>query len=127
MTDKDKEPAAENQQSPWYKWPAEWRRDEKFWREVATRAIAGLIVVILGYVGAVLLGYLQKPDFVNNTANVLAILCIILMVFILFTTASLAIRDRKQGKPIRQYVAIAVLGLTIIPLIILDLSFNWFV
>ncbi|PRA82078.1 hypothetical protein [Microbacterium sp. MYb66] len=28
-------------------WPAEWARDEKFWREVATRTIAGALTLIL--------------------------------------------------------------------------------
>lgn len=42
-------------------WPRIWWHDEKFWREVATRALAGLIVVFVGYLFAVATGYLERP------------------------------------------------------------------
>ena len=39
--------------SPW-NWPAEWAVDEKFWREVATRTIAGILTLaLLGFPGLV--------------------------------------------------------------------------
>jgi hypothetical protein len=52
-------------QSPWYRWPGEWRRDEKFWREVATRTIAGVlalwIVSSAAWLFLVVTGYLAQP------------------------------------------------------------------
>jgi biopolymer transport protein ExbB/TolQ len=38
-------------------WPAEWAKDEKFWREVATRTIAGAFALVL--VGAPSVVYLM--------------------------------------------------------------------
>ena len=38
-------------------------RSETFWKDVTTRTIAGIIVVVVTYVGAILLGYLQQPEF----------------------------------------------------------------
>lgn len=56
----------ESKQSPPYKWPGEWTRDEKFWREVATRTIANILALAIpGFVAFVLLsvtGYLRTPN-----------------------------------------------------------------
>ena len=53
-------------QSPPHKWPGEWVRDEKFWREVATRTVAGILALAIpGFVAFILLsvaGFLQTPD-----------------------------------------------------------------
>ncbi|RAN77995.1 hypothetical protein B5P43_18360 [Bacillus sp. SRB_336] len=46
---------------PWL-WPREWFRDEKFWRDVAARAASGIIVLLVGYWSAVLLGYIKQPN-----------------------------------------------------------------
>jgi hypothetical protein len=56
------EPPADTEPSskPW-KWPGEWVRDEKFWRDVASRVAAALIVVGLGYTFAIASGYLAAP------------------------------------------------------------------
>lgn len=45
---------------PW-QWPGEWVNDEKFWREVTARATSALIVVIIGYIAAMVLGYISTP------------------------------------------------------------------
>jgi hypothetical protein len=56
----------EQVQSPWYRWPGEWRRDEKFWREVATRTMAAMLSVGLtsgiAYVALRLSDYFKTPD-----------------------------------------------------------------
>ncbi|QHF24215.1 hypothetical protein GTU73_09455 [Rathayibacter sp. VKM Ac-2804] len=50
---------------PW-NWPREWWYDEKFWREVTTRTIAGvlaaLIVLLLSYLTALILGIFKLPS-----------------------------------------------------------------
>jgi cation transport ATPase len=45
---------------PW-QWPGEWVKDEKFWREVTARATSGLLVVFVGYIAAMVLGYISTP------------------------------------------------------------------
>ncbi|WP_459384533.1 hypothetical protein [Arthrobacter humicola] len=51
----------EKQFKPW-QWPGEWMRDEKFWRDVASRTLAGAFVVAIGYLVAVANGLLQVPS-----------------------------------------------------------------
>ena len=51
----------EKQSKPW-QWPGEWMRDEKFWRDVASRTLAGAFVVAIGYLVAVANGLLQVPS-----------------------------------------------------------------
>jgi L-asparagine transporter-like permease len=46
---------------PW-RWPGEWVRQESFWRDVGTRTLGGLFAGVLLYVGAVMLGYVSRPD-----------------------------------------------------------------
>lgn len=48
--------------TPFWKWPGEWVRDDKFWREVTARALSGLIVIFVAYWVAVLFGILQTPS-----------------------------------------------------------------
>lgn len=55
---------------PWH-WPRIWWHDQGFWREVATKAIAGLIVVFVGYLFATAAGYIQLPSFKTIMAFVI--------------------------------------------------------
>ncbi len=43
---------------PW-QWPTMWFRDEKFWRDVAARAMSGLVLAFLLYLFAVFGGYIK--------------------------------------------------------------------
>lgn len=43
-------------------WPREWFHDEKFWKDVASRTVSGSLVVLLGYIAAMVLGYIGTPD-----------------------------------------------------------------
>lgn len=43
-------------------WLVLWFRDEKFWRDVASRTVSGLIVLLIGYVYAVVSGYIARPN-----------------------------------------------------------------
>lgn len=45
---------------PW-QWPGEWARSEAFWRDVASRTLAGIIVVFVAFTAAVLAGYASGP------------------------------------------------------------------
>lgn len=62
---------------PWH-WPRIWWHDQAFWREVATRSIAGLIVVILAYIGAVSFGYISGP---GRVASILVVTWILGLLF----------------------------------------------
>ena len=46
---------------PW-QWPIEWASDEKFWRDVSSRALAGLIVVNVVAIVGFTTGVLSVPD-----------------------------------------------------------------
>lgn len=56
MTD----PAEER--TPPSRWLQKWVREEKFWRDVVTRTLAALIVVFLGYLYAIMAGYVGAPN-----------------------------------------------------------------
>ena len=68
MTSSDDAPVeqpAKPKVKPW-RWPIEWWHDEKFWRETATRTVAGALVVILGFIYARTAGYITAPDTGND-------------------------------------------------------------
>jgi amino acid transporter len=69
------------QSAPWH-WPREWWHDHTFWRDVATRTVAGLIVVSITAVVAMALGYIATPDgqtmlFALGVASVAIVLIVI--------------------------------------------------
>lgn len=43
------------------KWPGAWLRDYTFWRDVVSTAIGGLLVLMVAFIWAVLMGYLTSP------------------------------------------------------------------
>lgn len=51
----------EQKTNPWH-WPGKWTRDENFWRGVTSNALSGLIVVFVGYLAALWMGYVQSPN-----------------------------------------------------------------
>jgi len=46
---------------PWG-WIGAWVREEKFWRDIGARVLAGVITAAVVYAGALLLGYLHTPE-----------------------------------------------------------------
>lgn len=90
----------QKQLKPW-QWPGEWVKDEKFWRDVASRAAAGLIVVFIGYLVAVASGLLGLPDLRKVLAVTLVFAAaIITFLPIVFGSRKLigAIRNRIQPR-----------------------------
>ena len=57
-----RETTAREPRTPLWQWPREWMRDEKFWRDVASRTASGLIVLFVGYWTALLIGFVKTPD-----------------------------------------------------------------
>jgi hypothetical protein len=55
-------------------WPLRWVREESFWRDVATRTAAGIIVAFLIWGVGVAIGAFQSPDAVQGFINALLLL-----------------------------------------------------
>ncbi|MHC6592907.1 hypothetical protein [Arthrobacter sp. C152] len=80
---------------PW-QWPGEWFRDEKFWRDVGSRTLSGLIVLFFGYWAALLLGFIKSPD---NFKNAFYVTGVALMVI-----ATVIWNEKKPTHPLRQKI-----------------------
>lgn len=46
----------------WWQLPGAWLSDQKLWRDVLTRVLAGVVTAAIVYAGAVVLGYLHTPE-----------------------------------------------------------------
>jgi len=68
---------AESTSEPW-RWPAQWFKDEKFWREVASRTVSGIIVVTLGFMAAMLMG-LFPDSHLRSVRLAFAVLSVLLV------------------------------------------------
>jgi hypothetical protein len=55
-------PDGDGDRPPSTRWLSKWLREEKFWQDITTRTLAALIVIFLGYVYAVLAGYVGAPN-----------------------------------------------------------------
>ena len=55
------EETPEPRTAPWFR-PVLWMREEKFWRDIGTRVLAGVITAVVIYLGALVLGYLHTPE-----------------------------------------------------------------
>jgi len=69
--------------SPWL-WPLEWWVDEKFWRDVATRTIAGLIVVFAVWGVGIAIGVFSKPEVIEGFIRVFLVLFLLALLFVTF-------------------------------------------
>lgn len=45
----------------WWQLPPLWLRQQKLWRDILTRVLAGVITAAIIYIGALMLGYLDSP------------------------------------------------------------------
>ncbi|WP_312099829.1 hypothetical protein [Corynebacterium dentalis] len=89
-------PELQTKSRPW-QWPLEWWYDEKFWRDVASRAVAGIIVVFVGYAVAVASGLLGFP----NPRKVVAVFlvwtacCAVLIALVMVSRKIIAMVQRR--------------------------------
>lgn len=51
---------------PW-QWPGEWMKDEKFWKDVASRTLSGVLAVGIIYLYGLAVGYFKTPVIVGTT------------------------------------------------------------
>ncbi|OBB38026.1 hypothetical protein [Mycolicibacterium fortuitum] len=61
------------ERTPPSRWLAKWVREEKFWQDITTRTLSALIVVLLGYVYAILAGYVGAPNVPRLVAAALLV------------------------------------------------------
>lgn len=87
---------------PW-QWPGEWFRDEKFWRDVGSRTVSGLIVLFFGYWAALLLGFIKSPDNFKNAFQVTGV--------VLLVIATVIWNEKKPTTPLRRRIQARFPGL----------------
>lgn len=63
-------------------WPGEWGRDEKFWREVATRTVAGMLTIVL--LGVPSLIYLMIAGQLEASVGIPIIIGIVMVILFVF-------------------------------------------
>ena len=86
-------------------WPRTWFRDELFWRDVASRTIAGLIAALLAafviWGIGVAIGVFSSPGAVEGFISVLQLLIIFgaLVSFVLELRVALSTDPRPEGIP----------------------------
>lgn len=102
---------AEKQSKPW-QWPGEWMRDEKFWRDVGSRTIAGFIVVVLGYFSAIGLGYVQQPNYRRIVVVAIAVVFAVLM--LAYAIRTMLNQDEKFISNIFKFVGAGAISLALI-------------
>ncbi|OZG30096.1 hypothetical protein BH683_005715 [Williamsia sp. 1138] len=95
---------------PWWEWPAQWFRDDSFWRDVAARSLATLVAGGLAYLFALGSGYISRPETVEVIRGVLIALIPLVIVYV----AYLVFRHVLVKLPPRPRVAAAV---TLVPVL----------
>lgn len=89
---------------PWWEWPAEWFRDNSFWRDVAARSLATLVAGGLAYLFALGSGYISRPETVELIRGLLIALIPLVIVYV----AYLAFRHVLVKLPPRPRIVVAV-------------------
>jgi hypothetical protein len=85
---------------PW-KWPGEWVRDASWWRDVSTRAVAGLIVVFIVWGVGIAVGAFSAPGAVTGFLNVTLVLLALLAIFVVVYQVRVLVRH-TQGRPVHK-------------------------
>lgn len=112
-------PAEPPKQSSAWNWPAEWAVEQAFWREVATRTIAGVLTVVLlgvpGLIYATAAGLLRPDQLIPILIGVgvfLGLITIYLVVFVLIR-ASTRRRIKKALLDAASRVDVSVAGVSL--------------
>lgn len=82
------------QLGPWG-WVGVWVREEKFWRDIGARVLAGVLTAGIVYAGALLLGYLHTPEI---GAGLLIALGIVACTSVLTGSVTLVRRARTRAR-----------------------------
>jgi hypothetical protein len=71
------------------RWLGVWVKDEKFWKDVAANTVAGIILAIILYVFAVIMGYIQNPGLWQSIGAFLSSIAVTSVVSIIAALAGL--------------------------------------
>lgn len=93
--------------------PLKWLQEEKFWRDIATRVLAGAITAAIVYAGALLLGYLHTPEIGAGVLMLLGVVGAAIFGAVGFTLLSGIPRRRREGRTYGGPLAAAVLALAV--------------
>lgn len=111
-------------------WVVEWARSESFWRDVASRAIAGTIVIAIGAAFAVLIGLidwqvaLRAAAFLAVPLGVLGVVIILLRFLVTFVSERTGPRGWRIFERITTGVGLAAIALGVVVLIIYIVNTN---
>ncbi|WP_291045470.1 hypothetical protein [Herbiconiux sp.] len=111
----------EKRSSPW-RWPAEWMSEEKFWRDIGTRVLAGVVTAAIVYLGALVLGYLHTPEIGAGVTIALAAIAVVLL---LAGVAALVVRlpsRARAGRPIAARIVVAALLVVVAVALVLGVA-----
>jgi apolipoprotein N-acyltransferase len=89
--------------------PGQWLREEKFWRDIGTRVLAGVITAAIVYLGALVLGYLHTPEIGAGLALLLGLALSAALLLVAIALASRLPARRRSGGAIALRLAVAVL------------------
>jgi hypothetical protein len=112
----------------------QWMRDEKFWREVTARAASGAIVLLVGFLAAVWLGYIKTPEGFNATQAIVQGIFVIVASLILFRNYRLVHVAKEMSRVTSRWRAWGITIITLLAMIfmigilgggIINLVFQW--
>lgn len=94
--------------SPW-RWPAEWMSEEKFWRDIGTRVLAGVVTAAIVYLGALVLGYLHTPEIGVGVTIALTVIAVLLLLAGVAALVGRVPSRVRAGRPIAARIVVAAL------------------
>ncbi|MCS5733389.1 hypothetical protein [Herbiconiux daphne] len=108
-----------------WRWPVEWVREEKFWRDIGTRVLAGVITAAVVYLGALLLGYLHTPEIGAGLTLALGIagggILVAIAVGVLATIPARARSERPFAGRIVTALILVVLAIALVLSVVTEL------
>jgi len=89
--------------------PGQWLREEKFWRDIGTRVLAGVITAAIVYLGALVLGYLHTPELGAGLALLLGLAVAVVLLLVAIVLGSQLPARRRSGGSIALRLAVSAL------------------
>ncbi|MCS5713688.1 hypothetical protein NVV95_03875 [Herbiconiux sp. CPCC 205716] len=89
--------------------PGQWLREEKFWRDIGTRVLAGVLTAAIVYLGALVLGYLHTPELGAGLALLLGLAGSAVLLLVAIVLVSRMPARRRSGRPVALRLVVAVL------------------
>jgi hypothetical protein len=100
---------SEKQESSPWRWPGQWMSEEKFWRDIGTRVLAGIVTAAVVYLGALVLGYLHTPEIGAGVKIALGGLAVVLLGGGAATLLAGVPARSRGGRPVVARIVTAVL------------------